>query len=202
MAKESYKNKEAASTAQTSQTEAVVTAKAELTKYLKKNKLERDGDYSKDKKHGKSLKALNLAIEKENEKLVEINKIVDSFKDAKSAKGSKKVKGEKAASKGAKTVYEYPEGLTSEEKKKWRVAARKGVTDPKELLKTAKAEKVEKVKKEKAPKAEKAEKAPKAEKSTKEDKKAKKSAKAEKPAKEAKTSKTDKKAKKTKKSND
>jgi hypothetical protein len=186
MAKESYKNKEAAVKAQEAQKEVVVTAKAALTSYLKKNKLERDKDYSKDKKHGKALKTLNLEIEKANEKLVEINKITDSFKAEKAGKGSKdKAAAKDSSSKGAKTTHTYPEGLTSAEKKKWRVAARKGVTDAKELLKAAKADKVEKVKKEKAPKEEvksekvkdtkksKTKETPKEEKSSKKDKKAK-----------------------------
>lgn len=197
MAKESYKNKEAAVKAQEAQKEVVVNAKAALTKYLKKNDLARDKDHTKDKKHGTKIKEFNLEINKANEKLIAINTAVASFKEGKEKKAGKEGK-EKKGSKGAVAKYDYPDGLTSEEKKKWRVAARKGSTDPKELLKAAKADKVVKEKKEKAPKEDK--KADKA----KDSKKGKKEEAA--PAKEEKSSKKDKSKgkdkKKAKKSND
>lgn len=178
----SYKTKEEAVKAQGKQKEVVVDAKSALTKYLKKNDLDREKDYSKDKKHGAKIKELTLAIKKANEVLVDINKAVDGFKGSK----AEKTKTEGKGSKGTPQKYDYPEGLTSEEKKKWRVAARKGTTDPKELMKAAKSEKTEKAPK--AKKSEKVEKAPKEEKKSGKAEKAKKAPKEEKKAKKAKKS--------------
>jgi hypothetical protein len=96
---------------------ALLEAKKELTDFLKKNKLSRDEDHSKDKKFGKEFKALNLEVEKANAAMDEANETVANFKPAKASKGG---------GAGKATKYDYPEGLTPEEKKKFRIQARKG----------------------------------------------------------------------------
>lgn len=187
MAKSSYKSKEEATKAQEVQKEVVVANKKSLTSYLKKNGLDRDKDYSKDKKHGKKIKALQLEIDKSNETLVEINEAVTSLKGSKAEKTEKgkssKGKSEKSA---APAKYDYPEGLTSDEKKKYRQLARKGKS-PAECLAEAKgtAKKETKAPKEKEAKEEKSDK------TSKKDKKGK-SSKEEAPEKEAKLGKKDK----------
>ena len=134
MAKSSYKTKEEAVKAQEKDKKAVVTAKAALTDYLKANKLDRTKDNSKDKKHGKKIKELELAIEKANAALTDSTAAVATFKD----KGKEK-KSDKKGGAGKKATYDYPAGLTSEEKKKYRQASRKGAS-PDEALAAAKGE--------------------------------------------------------------
>lgn len=93
-------------------------AKAALTDYLKTNKLSRDKDYSGDKKHGKNIKQLELNIAQLSDEMDETN-----------TKTEKVVKKEKAKEKkkeaaGREQKYDYPEGLTAAEKKKYRIKMR------------------------------------------------------------------------------
>ena len=118
---------------QSSSKDAIKEAKAALTDYLKTNKLSRDKDYSKDKKHGKNIKTLELAIEKASDEMDTANTKVDKVK-----------KKEKAASAGREQKYDYPEGLTAEEKKKFRIKARKDAEGGSKKEKTPKAGKADK----------------------------------------------------------
>lgn len=131
---------------QTSSKDALATAKKNLTTFLKKNGLARDEDHSGSKKYGKEFKELTLAVDKASDSMDEGNTKVKAAK-------ATKTKADKAEGKtpGRATQYEYPEGLTSAEKKEFRVKARR---DAKALAKGD------------SPKAEKAAKAPKAEKAS------------------------------------
>lgn len=81
--------------------------KAALTAYFKDNKLKRNDDHS-DSKHGKKIAALEKKIERSREKL----------EKAKEAAKALKPKKERASK------YNYPEGLTAEERKKYRAKMR------------------------------------------------------------------------------
>lgn len=91
-----------------------------LTTFLKKNNLKRDKDYSDDKKFGKEFKKLSLAVAKANDAL--ISSTPAAGKKEKAGKAKKESKG---GNGGRATKYEYPEGLTAEEKKEFRVKARR-----------------------------------------------------------------------------
>jgi len=120
-------------------------AKQALTAYLKENKLKRNVDYANDKKHGKKITGLQNSIDKASASLEKVNEAVTNLKPAKN-KASK---------------YDYPEGLTADEKKQFRQKARAGNKPAKE-------------KKEKAPKANKAAKTEKAVKTSKKKKRSSK----------------------------
>lgn len=133
------------------QTKAEIAKEADkaLTSFLKKNELKRDKDYSKDSKFGKKWKELTLALQKANDDLAEGT---PKAKDKKAEKGKdkKSKKESKGGGPGRATKYEYPEGLTAEEKKEFRVQARKaaknggkGETKAKVEKTTKKTKKVE-----------------------------------------------------------
>lgn len=102
--------------------ELLKDASAALTAFLKKNKLARDKDHSKDKKFGKEYKELTLAVEKATE-AVEGGKA--KAPKAEKAKSKDKAKKEGSSSAGRAAKYDYPPGLTAAEKKEFRVKARK-----------------------------------------------------------------------------
>lgn len=106
-----FKNKEEAEKALKKAKNALTEANNTLTEYLKSNKLKRNVDYTGDKKHGVKITKLQDAI-------VACNKVIEDTK-----KSVAEFKPEKGA--GKPTKYEYPEGLTSDEKKKFRIEARK-----------------------------------------------------------------------------
>jgi len=108
MAKAKLKTYDEALEAQVEGKKAVRDAKQALTAYLKTNKLKRNIDYTNDTKHGKKIARLNKAIERTSNALVKVNEAVKSLKP--------KVE--------RKSKYDYPEGLTAEEKKKFRTKAR------------------------------------------------------------------------------
>ena len=111
---------------------AINENKAALKAYYSENKLKKNQEL--EGKHAKAVDKLERAIERDREALEKLNIKVKESKPRK----------ERVAK------YEYPEGLTNEEKKKYRAKMRAG----------------NKPKKEKAPKAEKAEKVSKKEKSS------------------------------------
>ena len=134
MAKAKLKTYEEAIEAQSEGKVKVREAKQAKTDYLKTNKLKRNVDYSKDKKHGAKLVKLDNAIERTSNSLAKVNEQVKNLKPVK-----------ERVSK-----YEYPEGLTSDEKKKFRQVARaasnKDAKPKKEKAPKAKKEKVSKKK--------------------------------------------------------
>src|ERR1041385_2236589 len=91
------KTLEEAKKAQTKAKAKLQEAKDELTAYLKKHKLSRDADYSKDKKHGSKIKELNLNIEKASDAMDEANAAVDT---AKGGKGTMVKAGDKKPKSG------------------------------------------------------------------------------------------------------
>ena len=97
-------------------------AQKALDDYLKANKLDPKKDHSKDKKHGKKVKELSLAAEKLADLLASEQEGADSKKSSKKAADKGK---EKKGSVGRSTKYDYPPGLSAEEKKAFRVEARK-----------------------------------------------------------------------------
>jgi len=116
MAKAKFKTYEEAEEAQKALKIEAKNSKAALIAYLKQNKLKRNVDYSEDKKHGSKIAAFNRAIEKNMNALETVNAQVQELKPSKS-KSSK---------------YEYPEGLTADEKKKFRQKARQDSKPKKE----------------------------------------------------------------------
>lgn len=146
---------------QTSLKTAINENKAALKAYYQDNKLKKNQEL--EGKHAKAVDKLERAIERDREALEKLNIKVKEGKPRK----------ERVAK------YEYPEGLTNEEKKKWRAKVRAG----------------NKPKAEKAPKKEKAEKS---EKVSKKDKSGKKS----KEERTGKVSKKDKSGKKSKRSSE
>ena len=109
--------------------------KEKLTAYLKENKLKRNNLPEPDSKHGKKIAKIEKSIERSREKL---EKAKQTAKDLKPKK-------ERAVK------YDYPEGMTAEEKKKYRAKMRA------QANKAGKPKKKKKVKeeapaKEKAPK--------------------------------------------------
>lgn len=108
MAKAKYKDYDEAEAAQKSLKIEVKNHKQSLTSYLKQNKLKRNVDHSDDKKHGKKITAFNKKIERAVSKLEVCNQACKDLKPKK----------ERAYK------YDYPDGLTAEEKKKFRQKAR------------------------------------------------------------------------------
>jgi hypothetical protein len=125
------------------QTKAEIAKEADkaLTQFLKKNELKRDKDYSKDAKFGKKFKELTLALQKANDDLAGGEA---KAKDSKKAGKTDKAKKESKGSPGRATKYEYPEGLTAEEKKEFRVQARKAAKNGGKVEAKAKVEKTTK----------------------------------------------------------
>ena len=118
--------------------EITKVAKA-LENYLKENNLDPAKDWSKDKTHGKAVKELMAKLNKERDKVADqypekdtanqkkLVKMKKASEDEKKAKA--KEKKEKASSDRTTTKYDYPlvdgREMTSEEKKKYRMAQRK-----------------------------------------------------------------------------
>lgn len=159
-------------------TPEITKAAKALENYLKENNLDPAKDWSNDKTHGKAVKELMAKLNKERDKvaaqypekdtanqkkLVKMKKASEDEKKAKKEAKAKEKK-EKASSGRTATKYDYPlvdgREMTSEEKKKYRMAQRR--------LAAGKAPKGESKKKE-----EKKEKEVKKEKPSKKDKKAK-----------------------------
>lgn len=130
-------------------TPEITKAAKALENYLKENNLDPAKDWSKDKTHGKAVKELMAKLNKERDKvaaqypekdtanqkkLVKMKKASEDEKKAKKEAKAKEKK-EKASSGKKATKYDYPlvdgREMTSEEKKKYRMAQRKLAT-PKE----------------------------------------------------------------------
>lgn len=101
-------NYDEALTAQAEGKETVKQAKTALKAYLSENKLSKTEDHSEDPKHGKKIKRLTSAVEKAQKAMETLNADVKELKPKK-----------ERASK-----YEYPEGLSAAEKKKFRAKQR------------------------------------------------------------------------------
>ena len=153
----------------------VEKAKESLSAYLKKNKLDANKDWSKDKKHGAVVSQYLSIINAGREKIQENS----PKEEGKTERKAKKV--EKGESK-ATTKYDYPlvdgKEMNSDEKRKYRAKMRKeaaGDAKPKKEkeAKTSKKVKPEEVKTEKT-KDKKPKKTKVAEKSEKKDKSEKK----------------------------
>lgn len=116
------------------QKKIVKDAKAELTKFLKDNKLKRDGKIPA--KHKKEFSRLVKVIEKEEGIM------------AKMAEGeNKKAKAKATGSAGRNTKYDYPEGMDDpEERKKYRAMMRRQNAPKKEKKADSDAPKAKKVK--------------------------------------------------------
>lgn len=149
-------------------------AKKALDAYLKENNLDPQKDWSKDKKHGKKVTELLNKLNKERDKvaaqypekdlkneakLVKMKKASEDEKKAKKEAKAKEKK-EKASSGRTATKYDYPlvdgREMTSEEKKKYRMAQRKLAAGKTPKESKPKEEKPKKEKKEKAEATEKA----------------------------------------------
>ena len=109
---------------------AAQEAAEELGKFLKKNSLKREVDYSnhKDKKIASKFKELTLALQKANDAVSGTSAKKEKAKDTPAAKTDKKGKDKKESKKGGvgrTSKYDYPEGLTPAEKKEFRIKARK-----------------------------------------------------------------------------
>lgn len=125
-------------------TPEITKAAKALENYLKENNLDPAKDWSKDKTHGKAVKELMAKLNKERDKvaaqypekdtanqkkLVKMKKASEDEKKAKKEAKAKEKK-EKASSGRTSTKYNYPllvdgREMTSEEKKKYRMAQRK-----------------------------------------------------------------------------
>lgn len=124
-------------------TPEITKAAKALENYLKENNLDPAKDWSKDKTHGKAVKELMAKLNKERDKvaaqypekdtanqkkLVKMKKASEDEKKAKKEAKAKEKK-EKASSGRTATKYDYPlvdgREMTSEEKKKYRMAQRK-----------------------------------------------------------------------------
>lgn len=120
-------------------TPEITKAAKALENYLKENNLDPAKDWSKDKTHGKAVKELMAKLNKERDKVAaqypekdtanqkKLVKMKKASEDEKKAKA--KEKKEKASSGRTATKYDYPlvdgREMTSEEKKKYRMAQRK-----------------------------------------------------------------------------
>lgn len=132
------KKKKAAATAEDPKKEAlqkVNEAKSALTAYLKKNKLKRNEDHSKDEKHGPKIAKLEKAI----------TKAQNAYEKLKTPKKTKVAKKENA---GRRTKYDYPaDVVTAKDRKVYRQKMRaeaKGESKPKKSKKEAPAKGKEK----------------------------------------------------------
>ena len=152
MAKAKYKTFEEAQEAQVEGKTKVRDAKQNLTSYLKDNKLKRNVDYSNDKKHSKKIEKLNNVITRASSNLEKINEAVKGLKPKKERTSK----------------YDYPEGITADEKKKFRQKVRS------EANKDSKPKKEKKAKAEKKGKTGKPKKESKKETTTKRRRKSKK----------------------------
>lgn len=139
-------------------------AKKALETYLKENKLDPTKDWTKDKKHGKTVTELVAKVNKERDKvaaeypekdlkneakLAKLKEKKKKEKEEKPEKSEKKEKEKKSAGR-TDTKYDYPlidgREMTSAEKKKYRMEQRKlaaGET-PKEKKEEKKPSKKEK----------------------------------------------------------
>lgn len=118
-------------------TPEITKAAKALENYLKENNLDPSKDWSKDKKHGKAVKELMAKLTKERDKVAEKYPEQDKANQAKLVKlkkgGDKKKKEKSEETKEKKprasSKYDYPlvdgREMTSEEKKKYRMAQRK-----------------------------------------------------------------------------
>lgn len=108
---------------------AAQEAAEELGKFLKKNGLKRETDYSnhKDKKIANKFKELTLALQKANDAVSGTSAKKEKVKEepAKTEKKAKDKKESKKGGAGRTSKYDYPEGLTPAEKKEFRIKARK-----------------------------------------------------------------------------
>lgn len=121
-------------------TPEITKAAKALENYLKENNLDPAKDWSKDKTHGKAVKELIAKLNKERDKVAaqypekdkanqkKLVKMKKEAEDEKKAKKEAKAKEKKSSGKTA-TKYDYPlvdgREMTSEEKKKYRMAQRK-----------------------------------------------------------------------------
>ena len=113
-----FKTLEEAQAAQTEAKAAVKKEKEVLTAYYTKNKLKRNEDYTDDAKHGSKIDRLQKNIDKASEVLEDINTQVTEL----SPKKGKAAKAETSRS----MKYDYPaDCTTAEQRKKFRIAARK-----------------------------------------------------------------------------
>lgn len=118
-------------------TPEITKAAKALENYLKENNLDPAKDWSKDKTHGKAVKELMAKLNKERDKVAaqypekdQANqKKLVKMKKASEDEAKAKKKKEKASSGRTATKYDYPlvdgREMTSEEKKKYRMAQRK-----------------------------------------------------------------------------
>lgn len=119
-------------------TPEITKAAKALENYLKENNLDPAKDWSKDKTHGKAVKELMAKLNKERDKVAAQYPEKDTANQKKLVKMKKASEDEKKAKKEAKakekkekaaTKYDYPlvdgREMTSEEKKKYRMAQRK-----------------------------------------------------------------------------
>lgn len=132
--------------------EKVKQVKSKIEAYYKKNKLDPEKDYSKDKKHGPIINEWMKVLEVNRSKLKDVTPTEIHHK--KSEDKLKKPKAEKAKElpKDSRKVtkYDYPlvdgKEMTSEEKRKYRAQMRKKSKD--DTKATKKSEKETKVAKE------------------------------------------------------
>lgn len=111
-------------------TPEITKAAKALENYLKENNLDPAKDWSKDKTHGKAVKELMAKLNKERDKVAAQYPEKDTANQKKLVKMKKASEDEKKASSGrTATKYDYPlvdgREMTSEEKKKYRMAQRK-----------------------------------------------------------------------------
>lgn len=146
-------------------TPEITKAAKALENYLKENNLDPAKDWSKNKTHGKAVKELMAKLNKERDKVAaqyperdkdnqkKLVKLSKASKDEQKAKKEAKAKEKKSSGRTA-TKYDYPlvdgREMTSEEKKKYRMAQRKLAAG-----KAPKEESKKEVKKEKEAKKEK-----------------------------------------------
>lgn len=146
-------------------TPEITKAAKALENYLKENNLDPAKDWSKDKTHGKAVKELMAKLNKERDKVAaqypekdkdnqkKLVKMKKASEDEKKAKKEAKAKEKKSSGRTA-TKYDYPlvdgREMTSEEKKKYRMAQRRLAAGKAPKGESKKEEKKEKeVKKEK-----------------------------------------------------
>lgn len=155
-----YSNAKEAQAALASKKDELSAAKEELKAFEKENKLSKVEDKGAHEKHGKKWSKLNEVVEN----------LENSKKEIESWLKDNKPKGEKKGGFKPSGKYDYPEGLSEAEKKKFRAKARaaakreekgsdskkaaKKSATPKEEGKKSKKGKDKKSKKEKAAKSE------------------------------------------------
>lgn len=117
----SFSNAEEAKAAKVTAKEEYDTAKGELKAFMKENKLSKDEDHSEHEKHGKKYSKLKATADAAKKKVEAIDAWLSDEKPGKEGK-----KG--GAPREVK--YEYPEGMTDAEKKKFRAKARAAANKP------------------------------------------------------------------------